>query len=184
MQDIGAGPLCAVDADKVARLPSGLSHNTYGLYVTDESDLIGLVAYSLYKRQKIAFLDQQLAKTQTNATKEQVDTFCAVLNAPNQVEMLRDKASNLLEAMNEALLDVAVQNLNEEYQKQLVAGLKEGQSLSKSLFYGVLGNLATAAFVAFVLFGVSSAKIGVFPTLANWVGYNATPIEEKAGKAP
>lgn len=156
-------------------LPPGASHNTYGLFVKDETDLIGLVAYSLYKSHKIAFLAQQHDRTGKRATQEEVDTFCSVYNTAPQVEMLRDRASDLLEVMTGALLQDAVQHINSEYDKKLVAELKEGQGWWKSLGQGVVGNFVFAGLLALLLFIAMSSQIGIIPTLANWSGYTATP---------
>jgi hypothetical protein len=154
-------------------LPNGATHNNYALYVRAADDLIGLVAYSIYKQHKIAFLDAEIARTGKPAAQASIDTFCSMYGAPHQVQLLRHRAQRLLEEMNEELLDEAVGQINQQYQKRLVKELKEGPGWLKISLQGVLGNLVTAALVAFVLFGASSSKIGIVPTIADWAGYNA-----------
>lgn len=164
-------------------LPNGAKHNNYGLYVHAAEDLIGLVAYSIYKQHKIAFLDTEQARTGQPATQAAIDTFCTMYGASQQVQLLRDRAQGLLEEMNEELLDDAVGQINREYQKRLVKELKEGPNWVKVSLQGVLGNLVTAALVAFVLFGASSNKIGIIPTIADWGGYTAIEkVPESASK--
>lgn len=163
----------------------GAAHNNYFLYVTNEDDLIGLVAYSLYKQHKIGFLEAELARTGERATQEKIDTFCVMYGAQRQVELLRNKAQELLEDMNRALLEEAVDHIDQNYQQQLVSELKEGPGWIKVALQGVAGNVVTAGIVAFVLFGASSSKIGIFPTLADWAGYNITEkAPEQTPKQP
>lgn len=163
-------------------MPNGARHNNYGLYVFAADDLIGLVAYSIYKHHKIVFLDTEQTRTGQPATQAAIDTFCSMYGTSQQVQLLRDRAQGLLEEMNEELLDGAVGQINREYQKRLVKELKEGPGWIKISLQGVLGNLVTAALVAFVLFGASSSKIGIIPTIADWAGYNVS--EKSSEPAP
>lgn len=119
------------------------THQAYSLYVEDEADLIGLVAYSLYKQHKIAFLKNEHARTQKPAAPEIVKAFCDAYSEPNQVALLREKAESLLEEMNEELLDDAVRGLNIKYDERLRKELKEGTPFWKSVRYSIAGNIAT-----------------------------------------
>lgn len=119
------------------------THKAYSLYVKNEADLIGLVAYSLYKQHKIAFLKNEHSRTNKPAAPEIVKAFCDAYNEPNQVSLLREKAESLLEEMNEELLAEAVLEINAKYDKQLKKELKEGTPFWKSVRYSVAGNIAT-----------------------------------------
>lgn len=169
--------------------PPDIRHNTYKLFVSKPDDLVGLVAYSLYKQQKIDFLQRHRDENKgAPPAQDIVDIFCSTFRDPNQVGMLRDRAEALLENVTEVLLNERESRIKKVYINELVRQLKEGPSWVKVAFQGVLGNLVTAALVAFVLFGASSSKIGVIPTLADWAGYNVSekPPEPSAAtpKAP
>lgn len=129
-------------------LPVGASHNNYSLYVHHPDDLIGLVAYSLYKQHKISFFQSELERTSLPATEEKTKTFCDVYSEAQQVELLRERASGLLEKMTEEVLNEAVGKLNLSYERQLKAELKAGMPLHKSVYHSVVGNLVTGVIIA------------------------------------
>lgn len=127
------------------------THKAYSLYVRHEADLIGLVAYSLYKQHKISFLKNEHVRTKKPATPEIVKAFCDAYSEPNQVALLRGKAENLLEELNEELLDDAVNGLNIQYNDRLKKELKEGTPFWKSVRYSVAGNIATGIVFASII---------------------------------
>lgn len=131
--------------------PEGASHNNYSLYVNHPDDLIGLVAYSLYKQHKISFFRSELARTGQVATAEKTQTFCDVYSEAHQVELLRERANVLLEKMTEEVLDEAVLGLNKDYELRLKEELKAGLPLSKSIGHSVAGNLVTGFVIATVV---------------------------------
>lgn len=131
------------------------THNNYSLYVREERDLIGLVAYSLYKRHKLVFVNSEIERNQS-ASPEAVRSFCHAYAQSHQVELLRDKAELLLETMTEELLNDAVSKLNKEYQEKLKKELKEGMPLGRSIFHSLMGNIATGAFIALAVWGTST----------------------------
>jgi len=137
------------------------THRAYSLYVEDEADLIGLVAYSLYKQHKIAFLKNEHKRTNKPAAPEIVKAFCDAYSEPNQVSLLREKAESLLEEMNEELLNEAVHGLNTEYDKRLKRELKEGTPFWKSVRYSVAGNIATGIVFASMIWVANANFDGV-----------------------
>jgi hypothetical protein len=141
------------------------THKAYSLYVDDEADLIGLVAYSLYKQHKIAFLSDEHARTKKPAAPEIVRAFCDAYSQPNQVTLLREKAERLLEEMNEQLLDETVHGLNAEYDKRLKKELKEGTPFWKSVRYSVAGNIATGIVFASMIWVANANFEGVLAAL-------------------
>ncbi len=131
------------------------THNNYSLYVREERDLVGLVAYSLYKQHKLIFINSEIERNRP-ATPEAVRSFCHAYAQTHQVELLRDKAELLLETMTEELLNDAVSKLNKEYQENLKKELKEGMPLGRSIFHSLMGNIATGAFIALAVWGTST----------------------------
>lgn len=138
-----------------APLDTAWTHNNYSLYVNEERDLIGLIAYSLYKQHKIVFIQSEVERT-NSASPEAVRSFCHAYAQAHQVELLRDKAELLLETMNEELLNYAIDKLNKEYQVKLKKELKEGMPLGRSIFHSLMGNIATGAFIALAVWGTST----------------------------
>lgn len=131
-------------------------HQNYSLYVTDSADLVGLVAYSLYKQHKITFIESEAARTNSSACSDATHAFCRAYSQDHQVELLREKAESLLEEMTEQVLAEVTQELNREYEQKLKKALKEGMPLGKSVLHSFVGNLVTAGIIALAVWGTSA----------------------------
>ena len=169
-----------------APLPPGYNHNTYDEYVKHENDFIGLLAYSIYKRQKIAFMDGERKRTGTAAHKAHIDVFCVALNTPEQVKMLREKAESIIGNMLGELLDDSMQKLNTQYEERLKKELKEGASWPKIALQGVVGNTASAAAIALVVILLTVADKGPIAAASSLFDYNITkkPVDTTPAASP
>lgn len=156
-------------------LPQGVKHQTFTHYVLHKDDLVGFVAYSIYKQHKISFLDREFRKTGSRAKQDKVDAFCESYGNPEQVELLRERAAKLIKNMNDLLLDQAVEQVKIEYQATLVQKLKEGPGWLDSIVKSIAGNITTAAIVAVVIFGGSVISNGFWETVGNWTGQDIKP---------
>lgn len=86
----------------------------YKELVTNEDDLVGAIAYSLYKRHKIEYINQCVAETGEPPTDEQLAEFRRTSSSPTSLESYRHKADMLLSN----LLSFATENIANEMQKQ------------------------------------------------------------------
>jgi kynureninase len=135
----------------------------YGLLVTSEDDLVGLVAYSLYKRHKISFLESHFAAQGQQPTVAEIQAFSASMALPVQRVMYLEKANSLLEAMNEELLEDAIKRLDKNYKKKLVEELKKGKGFWASLWENILANLAAIVVLAIATFVIYAQNVGSTP---------------------
>ncbi|RZL65971.1 MAG: hypothetical protein EOP81_02355 [Variovorax sp.] len=148
-----------------------MKHDTYSQLVQEHDDLVGLVAYSLYKQQKIDFLERHRTENcSVDVPAHVVDVFCATYRNPMQVQLLRDHASALLSEMAEAVLADAEKPLKDAYQQDLIRQLKEGPRWWQGAIIGAVGNILFAALIALVLFGISAQNKGLGPAIINWLG--------------
>ncbi len=148
----------------------GLNHQTFTSYVEDKDDLIGFVAYSIYKQHKIDFLVREYKKTQHRALQEKVDAFCESYCNPEQVALLRERAEKLILNMHALLAADAISKVKAEEEEKYLNKLKEGPGWVDSLLKSVGGNILTAALIAFVVFGGSVVSNGFWETVGNWSG--------------
>lgn len=168
-------------------LPEG-SHKTFTHYVKNKNDLVGFVAYSIYKQHKISFLSREFASTGNPASQDKVDAFCSSYGNPEQVNLLRERAEKLIKDLNQVLLDDSIRKVQEDYEVLLVQKLKEGASWPKSIAQSIVGNVMTALFVGAVIFGGSIVAKGFWPTVGDWTGMDikerAKPPEQSATQPP
>lgn len=155
-------------------LPEG-SHKTFTHYVQNKNDLVGFVAYSIYKQHKISFLAREFAATGEAASQEKIDAFCSSYGNPEQVNLLRERAEKLIKDLNQVLLNDTIGKVQADYEVLLVEKLKEGSSWPKSIAQSVLGNVVTALFVGAVIFGGSIVAKGFWPTVGDWTGMEIKP---------
>lgn len=155
-------------------LPEG-THKTFTHYVENNNDLVGFVAYSIYKQHKISFLAREYAKTSKPASQDKVDAFCSSYGNPEQVNLLRERAEKLITDLNKVLLEDNIRKVQADYEAILIQKLKEGSSWPKSIAQSVLGNVVTALFVGAVIFGGSIVSKGFWPTVGDWTGMEFKP---------
>lgn len=126
----------------------------YSRLVKDEDDLIGHIAYSVYKRQKIAFKEQ----CGGNPTDEQLDGFYLSANTDESVELYLQKAEQIF---NRTFTNVAITQINEE-EDAILRNYKENiksvlPGFWTSVLQSVLGALVFSVIVAlFMMLGVTS----------------------------
>ena len=156
-------------------LPEG-THKTFTHYVLNKNDLVGFVAYSIYKQHKISFIAREFKSTSQAPTQEKVDAFCSSYGHTDQVNLLRERAEKLIKDMNQVLLDDTVRKVQADYESLLVKGLQKGTSWPKAISQSLVGNVITGLFVGAVIFGGSIVSKGFWPTVGDWTGME---IKEK-----
>lgn len=152
-------------------LPPNLAHNTYNQFVSSHDDLIGLIAYSLYKQQKIDFLTRHREEHGEQPSAAQVNLFCSTFRNPLQVEMLKNRADDLLRDMTIEVLRPIEEGIKQHYEDRFDKRLKQGPGFWFGVRVGVMGNIAFAALLALLLFVVSAADKGLAPAIASLLGY-------------
>lgn len=164
------------------------AHTTYTAFVEDGSDLVGLIAYALYKGEKIAFSDRHVTQFGTPPSTQEMAIFIQVFNMPAQIQAYRGRAEELLEAMNEDLLGQVVETLKSEkaadveaieakHQADLLRGLKEARGFWKGVRENVAANLFAAALTIILVVLVYGSQISIVPTLGRALGYEVTEID-------
>lgn len=167
-------------------LPPDVKHNTYNLFVTKHDDLIGLIAYSLYKQHKIDFLTQYRANHDgARPSEETVDVFLSIYRNPSQVEMHKARANELLGSFTEELLRVRENAIEKAYHDELVRQLKEGPGFWSGVWIGVVGNITFTAVIALLIFIISVSSKGLTPAIIDALSGDPKPITSPATpKAP
>lgn len=146
-------------------------HTTYSNLVEGENDLIGLIAYSLYKGDKMAYIRQYVREEGKSPSETEMLAFCRTLALPGQISSLRNKAAVLLEEMNEEVLKVTISELQDQFRDQLLEELKKPRSFWRSVGENLVANVLAAALTVLVVVLVYGAQIGYVKLFGDVFGY-------------
>lgn len=125
-------------------------HKAYTTLVQGENDLVGLIAYSLYKSDKLDFVAKHHADTGSAPTSAEVLVFCRSATLAGPVSAYRAKATYLLQEMYDDLLEDKVAELQRDYQRDLVAELKQAHPFWEGVWQHVIAGIAITAFLGLV----------------------------------
>lgn len=124
----------------------------YGKIVQGDNDIVGCIAYSLYKRHKVAYIESFKASHGCEPTEEQLKSFHDTTSMDDNIERYRKEASDILLGFcNDSLsyassqIEEECRNNHEEMLRQVVSELRP-----KGFFYGV-GQSIVGAFVFMIL---------------------------------
>ena len=115
----------------------------YGNLVSDEDDMLGHIAYSIYKKQKIEFIRSKANENGGNPpTNQQLKDFQEIARSDSQLDLYRTKAVNLVQIFLEAVLHEDMEKQRKDFLKQYTpptfwSGVL--QSLLASLIFVILG---------------------------------------------
>lgn len=113
-----------------------------------DGDFIGIIAYTIYKRQKIEWIkDFKKNNNDTDPTPDQIEEgFSKVSNLPSQIEAYRQQAVQFLdEFLDEALEQKVTQAREEAKNEEIVKAVKKSwtRNIAENLIAGIVGTLLT-----------------------------------------
>ncbi|OWQ47026.1 hypothetical protein CDL60_11560 [Roseateles noduli] len=136
-------------------------HQTFQTYVDNRQDLAGLIAYGLYKADKLEFM-----KTHPD---RDVHGFVLGMNLPSQVEAYRTEAMSMLEEMAEESLSDALVDAQAEHLQQLKQ-VTRSQGFWSGVWSNVLANLIAAAVSILLAVLVFGSKLNFWVNLLKYLG--------------
>lgn len=139
-----------------------VDHRTYSALVPNERDLVGHVAYALYKRDKLKFCEEFLAKNGgIPAGDAELSIFIQSANLKTRLQGYRTEAEGLLETMTEYQLEDAIAQIQADSDEKLLRRLSEAKSWGRTIAEALLGSFAVAIFWAALVFVVYANKVGI-----------------------
>jgi hypothetical protein len=163
---------------------SGIGHRTYAAIVEDEADLIGHVAYALYKRDKLKFCEQEYARTKLPVTVQAMDVFIRGCNLDTRIASYRLEAERLLEQMTEYVLEDAIEKLERDYQARLVRELSASKPWSRAILESLVGSVAIALVWAMIVVVISTSRVGFDQVLGDVLNKDITDRPTQAAPLP
>lgn len=159
-----------------------------------------MVAYALYKREKLAWLlDRE--ETIDPVPQEEVDAYTVGRATPKAIEGYRAQAQTIIERMQNSLVEEQGKRIVQAYNNQLALDLKNSderieQSIDKlvdrykidmvaqikavqpgwksAIFMNMLANVLGVVLVAVVVVVLWSLRVGVLKTIGEIAGYDIT----------
>lgn len=145
--------------------------NIFSRLVEDENDLIGLIAYGLYKQHKIEFIKSYKSQhPEDEPTDEDCEAFAIASCTEIQLNQYRDSAENLLQRLTlEAAreeIDVFEGDMLRQYQEEIRNAVKEVQpKWWHSVLWSLLASFVFSLIVAIGFFLGSTTEKGTVETI-------------------
>lgn len=122
----------------------------YGLLVHGEDDLVGQIAYAIYKQQKVEKIQRFISTNGRTPTKKDLTSFLENAASENQCRFYKDRAVVILQdflklSLEENLHEIE-DHLKEDYDLQIRDILRRTEA--KSFMYGVWQSV----FASFIFF--------------------------------
>lgn len=156
------------------------NHLTYGSLVEANDDMAGHVAYALYKRDKLAFIEQVNAESGRSPTGEELTAFIVASNLPMRIDAYRSEAEQALQVFSQEVLNATMNDLERKHERDLATELSRSRSWLRAIAENLVANLLAVALLALIAVVVYGTRIGFVNLAADVFGYELTP---KAGTA-
>lgn len=119
--------------------------------VEDDDDFIGMVAYTLYKRQKVEWIEKFQVDHQRRPTDDEIESgFARFSNLPSQLENYREQAVQTLDMFLDQALYAKVEEAKEAIRNDAIV-----KAVGKSFTQGVLENIVAGLAAALITLGAS-----------------------------
>lgn len=146
----------------------------------DSIDLIDHVAYSLYKRDKLAFCTAVFEAKKSAPTSEEMGAFNIASVLPDRITGYRNEATELLREFSEQVLSEAELEVEDRYRQQFYAELKKARPFWRSIWDNILANLGALAITALVVLVIYGSRIGFTNLIGDIFNYD---IKERTSQS-
>jgi uncharacterized membrane protein YebE (DUF533 family) len=145
----------------------------YAKLVDGEDDILGHIAYSVYKNQKSSLLKElNEEKLSDSEIEDKLDVFHRFVSAPEQIILYEEKAVTLSQDFITAALSDYIKEQEQEMEEKLTQIRNEydekyrkffGENRPRSFMYGVAQSVVGAAITGFILVGIYLTGIKLLP---------------------
>lgn len=149
-----------------------IDHRTYAELVTADDDLIGHVAYALYKRDKLKFCDSVEKKHNRAATEDELAIFIQSANLDTRLQGYKTQAESLLERLGEYQLEEALKTMRSEFDGELNRRLSESKSWRRVAAEALFGSIVTALMWAGIVLVGYTSRVGPSQMMNHVFGIN------------
>jgi uncharacterized protein YwqG len=143
----------------MAEVEKGRKYNfIYKKLVESEDDLVGLVAYGIYKQHKIAFINDFKENYKREPSASEIEIFFLTSTTSDQLKKYKDKAESLVsEIVSNTILEEIQSFENDmlnKYEEKIEKAVKNNiPSNTKNIIIGTLGSLVGAIILTIMTIG-------------------------------
>lgn len=142
-------------------MANGSYNYIYTELVKNENDILGILAYSLYKRQKIEFIQGFKHKTGNEPTDADLTPFHDISNSASQLESYRNQANQLAQNFLDITLNTQAEELDKIYSAKANNEIKNSRpSFWSGVAQSVVGSVAFVFVLGFLVFFAWSLNQG------------------------
>lgn len=157
-------------------------NDIYSTLVEDSDDILGIIAYSFYKQQKIEFLQAFQAENGRAPSDAELRVFYVTSNSPASLTSYRTKAEALSREFVDAVLAEELRNIEERSDQELNRRVKSFRpnfwsAVAQNIFSSVLFVLL----IGVIVFVSWSSKFGTSHAIEQIMGVE---IRSKAPDLP
>lgn len=138
----------------------------------DELDLIALVSYSLYKRDKLAFIEHYRDAHGRDPSQAELSAFIVSGTLPTRIKAYNDEATAVLQIFSEAVLTSASDEVEERCQKKFDEELRKVRPFWRTLGENVLANVGALVLGAILLVVVYASRLDPAKVVGEALGYD------------
>ena len=120
----------------------------YSKLVQDQNDILGVIAYSIYKRHKIEFITSVSEKEGRDPTDEEFRTFREVTNNQTQLDMYKDQAKSLSQSFLDAALEEEAEEISNFYSNKAESEIRQ---MKPQFMFGVWQGVVASFLFVFIM---------------------------------
>jgi len=138
--------------------------------------MVGHVAYALYKRDKLSFIQAIRDEKGRAPTEEELWAFIVSSNLGLRIDAYRSEAEQALQVLSGEVLQGTADELGRQYQRELTQQLLKAKPLLRAVAESLLANLLAVAVVALVAVVLYGTRIGFVSLAADVFGYEVKAL--------
>lgn len=128
----------------------------------DNDDVSGAVAYALYKKQKVQYIQDFCDKNGRNPTDDEMKAFHSAVSVQEAIDGYEQRAENILNAIIRESVIQALDTYHEEVESEtrnsvLMEKIEKNASVAVSIKNGIIGGLASTIFIALLIWSLEKA---------------------------
>ena len=136
----------------------------YDKLVTDDADIAGAIAYSLYKKEKQAFIENFKQQYDKDPEEEDIASFHQIVSTPTNIDRFKIQAFGVLGDFMESALHESIKDIERDYNQNHMQKIMEvveplqistGKQYLRGILQSLLGAFLFALIVGGTLFVVS-----------------------------
>lgn len=157
-------------------------NHIFSKLVDNETDLIGLVAYGLYKNNKIEFLENFKEKNGREPSEDELNNFNEYSCTDNSVQnYIRIAEANINELMNETIFQEVDKQKRDFFNNQtneiknIVKELKPRSAwdgFGLRILQSFIASILVASLIFLIIFIIKSSQEGIINTLKDLLNNN------------